>query len=98
MKRYLILSLVLLLSVSAFAQTLPTATIAGKVLVDDVGVPGVTVTLTSPNLQGSRTTVTTAQGDYIVPFLPPDFVMALTTPPVKWPYSAEMPAVMTVVS
>lgn len=71
MKRCLILSLVLLFSISAFAQTLPTATLAGKVLVDDVGVPGVTVTLTSPNLQGSRTTVTTAQGDYIVPFLPP---------------------------
>ncbi len=71
MKRCLILSLVLLFSLGAFAQTLPTATIAGKVLVDGVGVPGVTVTLTSPSLQGSRTTVTTAQGDYIVPFLPP---------------------------
>jgi len=30
--------------------------------------------------------------------LPPDFVIMLTTPPVKWPYSAEMPPVSTVVS
>jgi hypothetical protein len=71
MKRYLVPSLVFLLSISAFAQTLPTATIAGKVTTDGVGLPGVTVTVTSPNLQGARTTVTTAQGDYIVPFLPP---------------------------
>src|SRR5687767_4461613 len=71
MKRYLFPSLVLLLSISAFAQTLPTATIAGKVTTDGAGLPGVTVTVTSPNLQGARTTVTTAQGDYIVPFLPP---------------------------
>src|SRR5687767_10210540 len=71
MKRYLVPSLVFLLSISAFAQTLPTATIAGKVTTDGAGLPGVTVTVTSPNLQGARTTVTTAQGDYIVPFLPP---------------------------
>src|SRR5687768_4986786 len=71
MKRYLVPLLVFFLSVAAFAQTLPTATIAGKVTTDGVGLPGVTVTVTSPNLQGVRTTVTTAQGDYIVPFLPP---------------------------
>jgi hypothetical protein len=33
-----------------------------------------------------------------VNWLPPDLVIVLTTPPVKPPYSAEMPAVMTVVS
>src|ERR1051326_149238 len=30
--------------------------------------------------------------------LPPDFVIVLTTPPVKRPYSAEMPPLRTVVS
>ena len=30
--------------------------------------------------------------------LPPDLVMTLTTPPPKRPYSAEMPALATVVS
>jgi hypothetical protein len=53
------------------AQTLPTATISGKA-VDQQGlaVPGATVTAQSPVLQGSRTAVTSQNGDYILPFLP----------------------------
>src|SRR3954471_2808468 len=50
----------------------PTGTISGKV--SDSGglaVPGATVTVQSPNLQGVRSTVTSANGDYIVPYLPP---------------------------
>lgn len=56
---------------SAVAQTTPTSTLTGKV-VDPEGLvlPGVTVTVASPALQGSRQTVTSANGDYIVPFLP----------------------------
>ena len=33
--------------------------------------PGVTVTVESAALQGPRTTVTSANGDFIIPFLPP---------------------------
>jgi outer membrane receptor protein involved in Fe transport len=64
-------SLVLLSLASLSAQT-PTATISGRV-VDTSGlpIPGVTVTVSSPNLQGVRTTVTSANGDYIFPSLPP---------------------------
>ena len=56
---------------AAFAQTTPTGTLTGKVT-DSSGLilPGVTVTVTSPALQGSRSTVTSENGDYIIPFLP----------------------------
>ena len=56
---------------SASAQGNPTGTISGRVLSDAGALPGVTVTATSPNLQGSRTAVTTENGDYILPLLPP---------------------------
>ena len=41
-------------------------------MVDEGGlpVPGVTVRIESPALQGTRTTVTSSQGDYVLPFLP----------------------------
>jgi hypothetical protein len=55
----------------AFAQSVPLSTLQGKVTADGAALPGVTVTATSPNLQGSRTAVTTAAGDYLLPFLPP---------------------------
>ena len=55
----------------ASAQTMPTATLSGKVTVQDAGIPGVTVTVKSPNLQGVRTTSTSGAGDYIFPLLPP---------------------------
>ena len=60
-----------LVSASAWAQTIPTSTLSGKVTVQDAGIPGVTVTVSSPQLQGARTTVTRSGGDYIVPLLPP---------------------------
>jgi hypothetical protein len=48
-----------------------TGTISGRV-VDSQGLPlpGVTVTATSPNLQGTRETVTSENGDYILTLLP----------------------------
>jgi hypothetical protein len=54
------------------AQGNPTGTISGRVL-DDGGlpVPGVLVTAASSNLQGVRTNVTSENGDYTIPFLPP---------------------------
>ena len=71
MKRTLIPLLVLFIPSLLFAQSLPQATLSGKVTTDGVAIPGVTVTVTSPNLQGSRATETSSAGDYIIPFLPP---------------------------
>jgi hypothetical protein len=62
----------LLAAAPLLAQTNPTGTVSGKVL-DQQGlaVPGVTVTAESPALQGTRSTNTSVNGDYILPFLPP---------------------------
>ena len=65
------LFLVLFLVSVAFAQSVPLSTLQGKVTADGAGLPGVSVTVASPNLQGTRTVVTTAAGDYLLPFLPP---------------------------
>lgn len=56
----------------ALAQTTPTGTISGKVR-DSQGlaIPGATVTVVSPALQGNRAVTSSANGDYLVPFLPP---------------------------
>ncbi|HSN69789.1 MAG TPA: TonB-dependent receptor [Thermoanaerobaculia bacterium] len=50
---------------------MPTATLSGKVTADAAPLPGVTVSVASPNLQGVRTAVTSEAGDYIFPNLPP---------------------------
>ncbi len=62
----------LCIALPAFSQTNPTGTISGR-LVDqqDLPVVGATVTIHSPALQGSRSAVSSANGDYVVPFLPP---------------------------
>jgi hypothetical protein len=53
----------------AVAQT--TGTITGHVGdAQGLSVPGVTVNATSPNLQGTRSVVTSGNGDYILPQLP----------------------------
>jgi hypothetical protein len=56
---------------SLFAQGVQTSTLTGKV-VDAQGavLPGVTVTATSPALIGTRTTVTEANGNYLLRALP----------------------------
>src|SRR4026209_330251 len=55
---------------AVFAQS-ATATIVGRV-VDSQGlpVPGVTIVAASPHLQGTRETVTSTNGDYIISLLP----------------------------
>ncbi|HUK37337.1 MAG TPA: TonB-dependent receptor [Vicinamibacterales bacterium] len=55
-----------------FAQGVQTATLQGTVS-DDSGaaLPGVTITAKSPALMGERTAVTTSNGSYILPGLPP---------------------------
>jgi outer membrane receptor protein involved in Fe transport len=50
----------------------PTGTISGRITdAGGLSVPGATVSVESPNLQGVRTTTTSANGDYILPLLPP---------------------------
>src|SRR5689334_24048378 len=62
----------LLFTSSVFAQGVQTATLEGRVTTSDgTGLPGVTVTVTSPALQGTRTAVTESAGNYILPGLPP---------------------------
>ena len=77
MRRHLFifsLALALLASFAPFAaaQGVQTGTIRGTV-VDQQGlaVPGVTVTVTSPALQGSRNAVTDTSGSFTMPALPP---------------------------
>src|SRR5262245_17950794 len=63
--------LLLLAMPSVFAQSIPTATLTGTVTTDGAPLPGVSVAVVSPNLQGTRTTLTSAGGGYIFPALPP---------------------------
>ncbi len=63
-----------LLVVSAFllGQGIPLSTLTGKVTVEDgAPLPGVTVAVESPNLQGKRQVSTSSTGDYLFNLLPP---------------------------
>src|SRR5512140_2412984 len=61
----------LVVGATANAQGLPTATISGRVINEGQGLPGVSVTATSPALQGSRTTVSGSNGSYAFVNVPP---------------------------
>ncbi|MBK9090917.1 MAG: TonB-dependent receptor [Holophagales bacterium] len=63
----------------AFAQGSPSSTLTGRVLNEGQGLPGVSVTVKSPTLQGTRTAVTSVNGDFSLPQLPPgDCTVTLT--------------------
>ena len=64
-------AVVLLLGSQVIAQV-PTGDLAGRAQ-DETGapLPGVTITATSPNLQGSRGGISDGNGNYKVPLLPP---------------------------
>jgi outer membrane receptor protein involved in Fe transport len=62
---------VLLLATPCFAQQGTTAELTGRVASAGQALPGVSVTLTSGALQGSRVTVTGENGGYLFAFLPP---------------------------
>jgi hypothetical protein len=63
--------LILTVAVGAAAQGVQTGTIRGVVIdAQNLPVPGVTVTVTSPALQGQRTTVTERDGTYVLRLLP----------------------------
>jgi len=64
-------ALSLLMAVTSAAQRIPTGTLTGTVTYDAAPLPGVTVTVTSPNQQGTRTAYSTVNGDYILDLLPP---------------------------
>jgi hypothetical protein len=56
----------------AFPQSKETGAIVGKITDEEgSGLPGVTITVASPNLMGTRTATTNPQGEYRVPALPP---------------------------
>ncbi|MEP7133010.1 MAG: hypothetical protein ABI914_07580, partial [Acidobacteriota bacterium] len=46
-------------------QGLTNSALRGRVTAGGQGIPGVSVELTSPNLQGTRTTFTQSNGDYV---------------------------------
>jgi outer membrane receptor protein involved in Fe transport len=62
--------LLLLVAAGAFAQG-TTGALTGTVSQAGSNLPGVTVTIASPKLQGTRTTVTNEQGDYSFSAIPP---------------------------
>ena len=62
---------IVLAAAPMLAQGNPTGRISGRVSADDEPVPGVLVSATSPNLQGTRQTFTSANGGYLLSALPP---------------------------
>ena len=64
-----VLAAVLLIGIPAFAQT--TANLTGTVTLGGNPLPGATVTISSPNLLGTRTAVTDQNGNYNFGGLPP---------------------------
>ena len=66
------LVLCLTLGGTAFGQGVQTGTLVGSVTSNDgAALPGVTVTVTSPALQGERSTVSAVNGDFVLRGLPP---------------------------
>ena len=67
-----------LIAAPALAQV-PTGTITGNVSYEGKALPGVMVTVASPALQGTRSAVTAANGDYLFRSLPPgDYTISFT--------------------
>ena len=76
MKRTLVLALSLVLALTvaadAFGQGRQTGTITGTAVdAQGLSLPGVTITVSSPSMQGTRTAVTDINGNYSLPQLPP---------------------------
>ena len=61
-----------LIAVHHASAQAPTGNISGRVFSSDgQPLPGVTISVTSPNLQGARTAVSSETGDYLIALLPP---------------------------
>lgn len=68
---FAVLAVALLACSTAFAQGRQTGTMVGTVTDrDGLVVPGATVTVTSPALQGARAATTDGNGNFTIPFLP----------------------------
>jgi hypothetical protein len=65
-----LVALLVLVSAPGFAQG-TSATLAGTVTSDGSALPGATITVSSPALQGTRTAISGSNGDYSIPALPP---------------------------
>ena len=75
-----LLPFALLFAGIALAQGNPTSTLTGRVINEGQGLPGVTVNVKSPTLQGTRTAVTSVNGDFVLPQLPPgDYTVTFKT-------------------
>src|SRR3954464_11061522 len=70
-------ALLLLFTASAFAQGEQSGAVRGRIAsADGVALPGVTITVSSPSLQGVRSAVADVNGVYSIPGLPPgDYVV-----------------------
>lgn len=69
---FALVAVCLVTTAPVWAQGIPTGTLTGRASDDQGGgLPGVSVTITSPSLQGSRTAVTNVNGNYTFPQLPP---------------------------
>ncbi len=66
----MLFAVLLLIGSAAFGQG-TTGSLVGTVTTEGTGLPGVTVSLTSPALQGTRTAITGDTGGYSFPSLPP---------------------------
>ena len=67
----IVIAVLLLPAVTAGAQQGATTEITGRVTSGGQPLPGVTVTATSPSVQGSRLATTGENGGFLIPFLPP---------------------------
>ena len=68
-RSFIAIAALLLMAVPMYAQTLGSLT--GTVTFDNAPLPGATVTISSPALQGTRTTTTDVNGNYNFSALPP---------------------------
>jgi len=68
--RLTICMVILALAFAGTASAQMGSKLKGRVIFDNAPMPGVTVSITSPALQGQKVAVTNAQGDYIFKALP----------------------------
>jgi outer membrane receptor protein involved in Fe transport len=82
-----------LLAPPALAQN-PTGTLTGRVTHEDAPLPGVTVTASSPAVQGDKVAITGEGGEYIFRFLPPgDYVVTFAVDGFR---TLEIPVVVAI--
>jgi hypothetical protein len=69
-KRFHVFCVALALAIAAVASAQVGSELKGRVIYENAPLPGVTVTVGSPAMQGQKVTVTNSQGDYIFKALP----------------------------